>query len=190
MKKILVLLFATLLLVVSACDDSDEASKSNDNDEKASETTGDNKKGEKLKDKRIYRIGETAEIFSSTYDFPYEVTVNSFKLTTDAVEGVTLADKGYDGSRNGKFAVVNVTIKNTSDRPFVPKEKISAQLLSESVAETSDDKFFKERNEELKPGEEVTGNLVYTHSFDDEVYFLTYEQKATTETKFELPVTN
>lgn len=189
MKKI-VLLFATLLFVVSACShDPDETSKSNDNSEKASETTNEDKKDEKQEDKKVYQIGETAEITSSTYDFPYEVTVNSFKLTTDPVEGVTLADKGYDGSRDGKFAVVNVTIKNTSDRPFVPKEKVSAQLLSKSVSETSDDEFFKERNEELKPEEGITGNLVYTHSFDDEVYFLTYEQKASTETKFELPAT-
>lgn len=189
MKKILVLLFATLLLVVSACsDDSDEASKSNDNNEKASETTGDDKKDEKQEDKKIYQIGETAEITSTTYDFPYEVTVNSFELTKDSVDGVSLDEKVLEVDEEDRFAVANVTIKNTSDRPFVPNEKVSAQFVSETLGEQTDDSFFTERNEKLEPGQKITGNLVTViGNFNDDVFYIVYEAMSNEEVKFELP---
>ncbi|ASK62849.1 hypothetical protein CFK37_12170 [Virgibacillus phasianinus] len=190
MKKLLILLFAALLIVVTGCsDDSDDTSKTNDNNEKASETTNnDDKKDEKKEDKKVYQIGETAEITSSTYEFPYEVTVNSFELTKDKVDGVSLDEKVSEVDEEDRFAVVNVTIKNTSDRPFVPNEKISAQFISETLGEQTDDSFFTKRNEKLEPGQEISGNLVTViGNTNDEVFYIVYEAMSGEETKFELP---
>ncbi|ASK62857.1 hypothetical protein CFK37_12210 [Virgibacillus phasianinus] len=191
MKKILVLLFATLLIGLAACsDDPDNESKSGSEDnEQASEKV--DKENDKGETKKIYHIGDTAKITSSTYEFPYEVTANSFELTSDKVDGVGLEKFGYTAEEGGKFAVINVTIKNTSTRPFIPNDKISAQLVSDSLGMNSEDEdFFKERNVELKPGEEITGNIVYISSdfYEDNVLYMIYEYKANEETRFELPV--
>ncbi|MDY0395131.1 hypothetical protein RWE15_12735 [Virgibacillus halophilus] len=54
----------------------------------------------------------------------------------------------------------------------------------------SDEEFFTERTEELAPGQEITGNLVFINeNFDavDKVY-LTFEELSKHEIKFEIPI--
>lgn len=189
MKKILIFLLAIILLAGCSNDsnDSSDENKPKDNDEKTSETTKEDKKDEK----KVYEVGDTAQITSDTYEFPYEVTVNSFELTTE-VEGMTVKERfNAPITEEDKFAVANVTIKNTSDRSFIPNEKISGELLLGDLSINSDDNIFTERNKKLKPGESITGNLVFISSdfYTEESLFLTYELLANTEeTKFRLPV--
>lgn len=192
MKKFMMLLLLSTIVIISACsNDSDDGSKSGDN-EKVKETEKANKEEDKGEKKKIYHVGDTAKITSSTYEFPYEVTLNSFKLTTEPVDGVKLEDKILEVSENDRFAVANVTIRNTSNPPFVPNDKISAQLMIGDMAVNSEDvDFFTDREKKLEPGKEITGNLVYVSSYfyDEDVLYLTYELRANTEeTKFELPV--
>ncbi|MBR7796394.1 DUF4352 domain-containing protein [Agaribacter marinus] len=197
MKKLLVLLVLLAVIVVAGCSDNDEGDnkeEKDDNKEQATETNDDNNKRKDAEDKKVYQIGETATITSDLYDFPYEVTVNDFELTSKPINGIDLEQFGYTSEEGGQFAVINATIKNISDQPFVPNEMISAQLVSESIGLNSEDEdFFLERNEELNPGEEITGDLVYISSdFNkDNVLYLVYEYMASNEeTKFELPVSS
>jgi hypothetical protein len=175
-KKILLILLAAIF--IAGCSDNDEDTTSNTQREKKDEET------------RIFQIGETADITTDSAGIPYQVTVNSFELTTDSVDGVSLEDYNITAEDGGEFAVVNVTLKNTGDSSFVPQGHISAILEEQdstsfyAVAET-----FNERLQEIKPGEEITGNLVYTSTyFDDfDVLYLTYETEAIdNETMFEL----
>lgn len=102
-----------------------------------------------------------------------------------------MEDKILEVGENDRFAVANVTIKNTSDHPFVPNDKFSAQLMIGDMAVNSEDEdFFTEREKKLDPGKEITGNLVYVSSYfyDEDVLYLAYELKAGTEAKFKLPV--
>ncbi|WP_130859235.1 hypothetical protein [Gracilibacillus phocaeensis] len=55
----------------------------------------------------------------------------------------------------------------------------------------SEDQTFPEREEELAPGDEITGNLVYTDSIfqDYDLLYLTFEAEAIDdETRFEIPI--
>lgn len=91
-------------------------------------------------------------------------------------------------AEDDRFAVVNVTIKNISDRSFIPTEKISAQFLSNNPTETSIQDIFTERDKELEPGSEITGNQVYLSSSESsEEFSIIYEWGSDQETKFELP---
>ncbi|WP_188453575.1 DUF4352 domain-containing protein [Virgibacillus oceani] len=194
MNKLFILfLTVALIFVITGCgDDSSEKEKSNGTNEQKTELNDDNSKTQEREGKNVYQIGETAQIISDLYDFPYEVTVNSFELTTEPVDGVKLEEKVLEVGENDRFAVVNVTIKNVSDEAFVPNEMISAQLIGETVGENSyDEEFFTDRNKELNPGEEITGNLVYlSNNFvKEDTLYLAYEYMATDEeTRFKLPV--
>lgn len=72
-------------------------------------------------------------------------------------------------------------------------DTISAQLESETMASEADfvDETFTERNEELKPGKEITGNLVYlSGNFikNDKVFFVYENEAVNDEIKYELPI--
>lgn len=196
MKKLLVslLTLAVLILMVSCSDDSKDTKNSNQTNDKNEQTTDPNdqdNKEEEDEGKKVYQIGETAQLKSDLYGFPYEVTVNSFELTTEPVNGVKLEDKVMEIGENHRFAVINVTIKNTGEKSFIPNEKISAQLVNETLSENSyDEEFFTERNKELKPGNEITGNLVYMSPlfFEEDVIYLAYELISSEETRWELPI--
>ncbi|MDY7045178.1 DUF4352 domain-containing protein [Virgibacillus sp. M23] len=195
MKKILLILLLAIFVV--GCSDNGESSdnENTDNEDSAeTEKENDENVGEKNKKKDLYQIGETADITSSSYGFPYQITVNSVELTTQDVDGLALEDLNFSAEEGGKFLVANVTIKNTGDSPFIPKEKISAQLDEEDAPGfLAEEDPFPERNEELAPGEEITGNLAYTHdAFEDyDVLYLTYEAEDNDyETKFEIPIPN
>ncbi|PAV28971.1 hypothetical protein CIL05_13400 [Virgibacillus profundi] len=192
MKKLLLILLAAIF--VAGCSDNGEDTNSEPSEnEGTSETETEDENTETENEKKaIYQIGETADITSDVYGFPYQVTVNSFELTTESVDGLSLEDLNYSAEEGARFAVANVTIKNTGDSSFVPQDKISAQLFLENEYDLpSEDDTFKERYEELAPGDEITGNLVYTDSYfyENEVVYLTYEAEAIDdETKFELPI--
>ncbi|GGK09580.1 hypothetical protein GCM10007063_35070 [Lentibacillus kapialis] len=120
--------------------------------------------------------------------------MNDFGVTTDEVDGHSLEDylQGAERTEDTRFAVVNVTLKNTGDEPFVPSEKMSAQLIGELTYQESWDEIFTERDNELSPGKEITGNLVYISDnlYEDGVVYMSYETGAREEVKFELPVPN
>lgn len=194
MKKIISIIMLVLVagLVLSACGSSDDASKSDNgkNDSSSSEKK-DSVKDKNEKKKDVYQIGETAKTKTDA-GYPYEITVNKFDLTSEDVEGKSLEkDFGYKPEDEGKFAVVNVTIKNIGNKTIVPNKTMTAGLESDAIAERPSDKFFKEGDSELEPGETVTGNMVYTssHFFKSDVLYFIYEEASTdNEVKFELPV--
>lgn len=196
MKKILFMVF--LLLFIAACnnnnENADDSTDNNSNDETETEEESDGEDEEGNESKEVYQVGDTADITSNSYGFPYQVTLNSVELTADEVDGLALEDLNYSAEEGGKFLVANVTIKNTGDSPITPKEQLSAQLYGEDTPTfSSEDQPFSEREEELAPGEEITGNLVYTDSeFEDyDVFYLTYEAEAIEdETRFEIPIPN
>ncbi|WP_188453573.1 DUF4352 domain-containing protein [Virgibacillus oceani] len=196
MKRLLILFLATsLVLVISGCSDNsvNENKTNQDTNETQSEDVNNNSDNESKSEnekKKIYQVGETAKIISGLYDFPYEVTVNSFELIRKEKDGINPKELyGGELEPEESIAIANVTIKNISDMPFIPNEKISAQFLMEGKAsQNSFDQFFTERNEELKPGEEITGNLAYFKMYDsNEDFQLVYEFKDKQETKFLLP---
>lgn len=192
MKKLLIILLAGIFIIGCSSDGDDTGKKENDEDQATETNEGRDENAESENEKKeVYQIGETAKTTSSSYGFPYEITVNDFKLTSDEIDGYSFEDFHSDPDENHRFAVINVTIKNTGDESFVPNDKISAQLLSEITSEISYDEFFTERDEELEPGQEITGDLIYMsrNFFEEEFLYLTYEAAATDEeVKFELPV--
>jgi hypothetical protein len=187
MKKLLLILLAAIF-IAGCSDNGDDVTSDSSKDKETSETVADNKDG----DKKIFQIGETADITTVNADLPYQVTVNSFELTTDSVDGVKLEDYNYSVEDGHQFGVVNVTMKNTGDVSFVPMDHISAEIYDGEIPQfLSKDETFKERFEELEPGKEITGNLVYGSTyFDDfEVLHLVFEAESFhNETRFELPM--
>ncbi|GAA0427987.1 hypothetical protein GCM10008934_17140 [Virgibacillus salarius] len=185
MKKLLIMLFASLLLV--AC--SDEGDTTKDTGEGNNEKATDTDTSKKEEQKKVYQIGETAVITSDLYEFDYEVTVDDFKLTRE-VDGTTIEDYVTGAREEDRFAVVELTIKNISDRAYVPNEMFSANFteMGAEGGHTSNDEFFTVGDEELAPGEEIQGHLVYLTSVDyADTFVLKYEMMSDEETHFELP---
>ena len=194
MKKLLIILLAGVF--IAGCSNDDTSNEADTDDDQVTDGNGsedentDNDDGEEKKD--VYQIGETAQITSSSYGFPYEVTVNDFKLTTDDVGGETLEYHAPNPGEDDRFAVINVTLKNIGDKPLTPNDKLSAQLIGDDItSESSIPELYKKGDEELAPGEEITDDLVYvSRTFvHEKVLYLTYEIADTKkEVKFELPV--
>ncbi|GEN88357.1 DUF4352 domain-containing protein [Oceanobacillus sp. FSL W8-0428] len=189
MKKIFILLFAILLL--AACSDEGEATENTgeENTDNTTENETDADTSEEAEQKKVYQIGETAVITSDLYEFDYEVTVNDFQLTKE-VDGSTIDDYLSGAREEDVFAVVDITIKNISDESYVPNQMFSANFsgIDEDGGHTSYDEFFPEGDEELAPGDEVEGHLVYTTTTDyADAFLLKYEFTSDTETHFELP---
>ncbi|TFJ91205.1 hypothetical protein [Lentibacillus salicampi] len=196
MKKLLIILLAGIF--IAGCSGTDGAGENSDGGESEGnqfeeDNEGENEQSEEDGKEAVYQIGETAQITSSSYGFPYEVTVNDFKVTKE-VEGYSVEDffmEGSEPSEETRLAVVNITMKNTGNESFVPDEKISAELIGELTSVSSETKVFTERKEELGTDEEITGNLVFVSNtlFDDGLVYLIYEfADPDEEVKFELPV--
>lgn len=191
MRKILFALLLVVFLVGCSDGEGDKGdSKTNNEKESTSETAKnvDENNQEKEK-KKVYQIGETAVITSDIYEFDYQVTVNDFKLTRE-VEGVKIEDFIIGAVEEDRFALVNVTIKNISDEAYVPNEMFSANFSDEGEdgGHVSDDQFFTERDKELKPGEEITGNIVFTTRVNyADTFLIKFEGGSDEETHFELP---
>ncbi|GAA0603069.1 hypothetical protein GCM10009001_20080 [Virgibacillus siamensis] len=178
MKKFLFFLILMVGLIIAGCsDDTKDQSGNNDSSNQQAETEQtSNEKSEK----EVYEVGDTAQLHSGTYGFPFVATVNSYKLKTN--------------SNGVPTSVINVTIKNTNKDAFIPKNKISAQVLVKDGDHTLSlnakrDKF-NALSKKLKPGEEITGNLVYSSSYIKEAdkLFLAYEYMSTEETRWKLPL--
>ncbi|MFD2210440.1 DUF4352 domain-containing protein [Virgibacillus halophilus] len=189
MKKILAVLILGILLV--GCSDGENKNeKSNIDDSATSKGEDVNKSDEGKKDeKKVYQIGETAVITSDMYDFDYQVTVNDFKLVRE-VDGVKIEDYISGAIDEDRFAVINVTIKNISDEAYVPNEMFSANFSKQGDdgGHTSEDQFFTERDKELQPGKEITGNIVFTTRVNSaKTFLIKFEGNSDEETHFELP---
>ena len=194
MKKLLIILLAGVF--IAGCSNNDTSNETDTDDDQVTEDNNsedentNNDDGEEKKD--VYQIGETAQITSSSYGFPYEVTVNDFELTTDDVDGDSMGDHVSNPGENHRFAVINVTLKNISDEPLTPNDKISAELMGDDItSESAIPEFYAKGDEELAPGEEMTDDLVYISKtfIREKALYLTYEIADTKEeVKFELPV--
>ncbi|MDY0408526.1 DUF4352 domain-containing protein [Paracerasibacillus soli] len=142
----------------------------------------------------MYQIGETAKTETSSLGYPYEVTVNSYEVTTDDIEGKSLENYNLDPENRDRFVVVNVTLKNIGEKSFIPNEQLAADLVftNGGYEHDLDFDFFLERNNELSPGNDITGNLVYTSTItklqDQTSLHLVFEHYADEEIRFELPV--
>ncbi|MBB5147454.1 hypothetical protein HNQ35_002683 [Cerasibacillus quisquiliarum] len=193
MKRILIILITSLLLIVTACGDGDGAENTSATNKKENEnTTEKNNDGEIP----VYQIGETAVIKNDKFDLEYEVTVNDFEISKE-INGVKEEElvANADPEDDGGFLAVEVTYKNISDEAYVPNERFYPvfQPGDGGGGELTDydDMFFPELEKELAPGEEITGKLVYLSAAAIEDYFtLTYEPMQENETWFHLPNPN
>lgn len=183
MKKILYILFASLIFV-AGCSGGDTENKSGETEESKDDNTKD-----------VYQIGETATGESSSYGFPYEVTVNDFELTTDAVNGRTLEDffaEAFSPNEDTRFAIINITMANTGDDGFVLNDSFTPILMGEFTNERPETNAMSAFDEEISPGEELTADLVFiTDSVSREnekvdLYFNIHDPNL--EFKFELPI--
>ncbi|MBM7597883.1 hypothetical protein JOC34_000240 [Virgibacillus halotolerans] len=187
MKKLFIILLAGVF--IAGCNN-DEDNKTSASDSKTDQTEEAESEGDKNTEKKdVYQIGETAVITSDMYDFDYEVTVNDFELTEE-VEGVKINEFLSGADDTDRFAAIDVTIKNISDEAYIPNEMFSANFskIDEEAGHISEDEFFTERDEELAPGEEITGPIVFLAGIDEaDTFLMKYEVTTDEETHFELP---
>ncbi|MFC0299817.1 DUF4352 domain-containing protein [Virgibacillus soli] len=195
MKRMSIIILLILGLFLTACSSNDDGDKKEEPNNEQGAPTTDKEKSDGSSDSKegnIYQIGETAKTETSSLGYPYEITLNSFEITTEDPKGVSIDDYNYESEDGGRFAILNVTLKNVGDKSFVPNEQISANIVYSSggYEHDRDEEFFLERNEELNPGEEITGELVYTSMkfLNEEKLHLIYEYLANEEIRFELPV--
>ena len=195
MKRMSIIILLILGLFLTACSSNDDGDKKEEpNNEQGASTSNKEKSDDKndSKEGNIYQIGETAQT-KTINGYPYEITLNSFDITTKDPEGVSIDDYNYESEDGGRFAILNVTMKNIGEKSFIPNSQISANIVYSSggYEHDRDEEFFVERKDELAPGEEITGDLVFTsmNFLDDEKLHLIYEYLATDEEiRFELPV--
>ena len=194
MKKWMIVVLAALVL--AACSDKNNANEGNSegaatNEGSQVDQNEDSNQTSEEEHRNIYKMDETAVITSDLYDFDYEVTVTDFTIT-DEIDGVSIFDyvRGLEESDPTRFAVVDVTIKNSSDEAYVPSEMFSANFsdVDQEAGVTSELDFSKELDRELAPGEEVDTQIVYTFEVEDqEAFWFKYEIMSDEETIFELP---
>lgn len=186
-KLLLIVLFSSLLL--AACSSNDAENNGEENNESPESATEDGTDSTDKEEKEVYSIGDTAIITSDLYEFDYEVTVNNFYFA-DEVNGKPMEDVMSTSDDDFKLAVAEVTFKNISNEAYVPHQMYSANLsaIDEGGGEISYNEFFPEADEELAPGEEVTGPLVYVERVDyADTFLLKFEMMSDEETHFELP---
>ncbi|MFD1417103.1 DUF4352 domain-containing protein [Oceanobacillus jeddahense] len=195
MKKLLLAaLFLSLLL--TACSSDSGSGENADTAEEENSETAESEQGtfdaSGEEQKEVYSIGDTAVITSDLYEFDYEVTVNDFYFAKEA-NGKPMEDVMSTSDDDFKLAVADVTFKNISDEAYVPHDMYSANLsaIDEDGGEISYNEFFPEADEELAPGEEITGPLVYVERVDyADTFLLKFEMMSDEETHFELPNPN
>jgi hypothetical protein len=193
------ILLASIFLV-AACngDDSENSSDNGRNDQvEENDDTNDTNSEDESEDEQqdVYQIGETAASESSSYGFPYEVTVNDFQVTADEVNGSTIADyyaEGFEPSEETRFAVVNITMTNTGDDAFSVNDSMTPVLDGEFTSETPETNAMQAFDEEIPPGEEITADLIFitdTILTEDEMVNLFFNiHDPNLEFKFELPI--
>jgi len=204
-KKLIALLLAAMtILLLVACGDEDsqnEQAQSNDEEENVAEENDDENTSSQEADeegKAMYQVGETAKITSKGYDFEYEATVNEYEITNDSDEYDM--DDFYmnyteDKYKDSYILISNVTIHNTSDENITPSKHIPMHV-SDAGAKAGEDviyDYFPEFDENLEPGESITGDLI-THADiyepeEFEGYWLKFETITANETIWELPNT-
>lgn len=179
------------IFFIAACNGDDTENSNGDNNE--NEQTAEDDEGNS-EENSVYQIGETASTESSSYGFPYEVTVNSMELTEE-VEGRALAEfyaESSEPSEDARFAVINVTLANTGDEGFIPNSTMTPTLIGDLTSESPEVNAMSVFDEEIPAGEEVTADLVYiTDTLFEEngmidLFFNIHDPNL--EIKFELPI--
>lgn len=197
MKKLLMILLASIFLISACNEDNTENSNGNDGENNQTEENDENNNENETADeqKDIYQIGETATAESSSYGFPYEVTVNEFQITADEVNGYTLSEFFSETSNPGedtRFSVVNITVANTGDDAFSVNDTMTPMLIGDMTSESPEINAMPEFDEEIQPGKEITADLIFITSTildEDEtvdLYFNIHDPKR--EFRFELPI--
>src|SRR5699024_2477039 len=163
MRKILLITILSMLVILAACGNNDNSSNQeiDNNGNNNNNNTSENVEEED----KIYQVGETATITSRGYDFEYEATVNEYEIT-DKSDTYDMNDfyMNYDKNNydDSYIVISNVTIHNTSDENFTPSKHIPMHV-SESGNEAGEDvifDYFPEFDENLEPGESITGDLI------------------------------
>jgi|SRR5699024_6910875 len=197
MKKLLMILLASIFLISACNGDNTETSNGNDDENDQTEENNENNNENETADeqKDVYQIGETAEAESSSYGFPYEVTVNEFEITADEVNGYTIEEffaESFEPGEDTRFAVVNITVANTGDDAFSVNDTMTPALIGDMTDEHPAVNAMPEFDEEVQPGEEITADLIFITSTildEDEMvdlYFNIHDPKR--EFRFELPI--
>lgn len=184
MKRILIILITSLLLIVTACGDGDGAENTSATNKKENENTteengdevtdppnkqdkeevndnesGDSEWGEDQLDLKIGDTGTVNNNFTS-----YEVTVNS----------VEYMDKiGDELPQNDRFVLVELTIKNLGKDSYSAEDILSSANLTESPGTSGTWPIIMEGIAEEWPGElstneSQTGVLLFDISNSDE----------------------
>lgn len=178
MKKLLVLLFAILLVAGCSNDSADkDKDKTKETNEEASESTEEEGK--------FYPMNQPVKITVVEYDLPFEITVNSFEISKK-FKGKPMSDFFEHDFSSFALSIINVTIKNVSDQAFVPSEKTSPNLNFDGKITPPED-LSPKLDEKLKPGEKISEDLVFLSSPDADKYILSYGFGTKNETEFLLP---
>lgn len=178
MKKLLVLLFAILL--VAGCSN-DSADKDKDKTKEPNEEASEPIEEEKGK---VYPMNEPVKITVVEYDLPFEITVNSFKMSKE-FNGKPMSELFEHDFSRAILAIANVTIKNVSDQVFVPSEKTSPNLNFDGQITPPED-LSPKLDKKLEPGEEVSEDLVFLSYPDTDRFLLTYGFGTKNETEIAL----
>lgn len=188
MKNFLFLIIIPLFTLV-ACANEDDTESENTKEEKTEESAV----SESENSDEIYEIGDTTMVESYEFDASYEVTVNSLDQVME-YDGIPVGDVIINAPESVFLCVVNVTVKNTSDEPFVIGEYVFPDLMESDRQDGGEQFIFdfseEDLNQELAVEEEATFDLVY--SMDSEIetgeYYLKFENDMPTEKTYSLPV--
>lgn len=196
-KLILTMILSTVMIFVVACGDNVNNDKGAANNNVVENNNNDDTENNSSEPTR-YQVGETGKITSRGYDFEYEATVNEYEITDKSDKYdmndfyMNYEENNYDDSY---IVISNVTIHNTSDENFTPSQHIPMHV-SEAGNEAGEDviyDYFPEFDENVAPGESITGDLIthaeITPEDDIEGYWLKFETITENETIWELPNT-
>lgn len=194
MKKLLIILLASIFIVGCGGNDEDGANESEGNDNEQTEENSEEADAQpKDENKDVYQMGETAQTTSSSYGFPYEVTANDVTISKE-IEGKAIEEffsETSEPDENDHIMAINVTMENTGEDSFVPIDTMSPIIVGGLISEHADIIGFSDWEQEVEPGQKIEGNLVFivTDVYEQEVLHLTFNiHDPNTETKIEIPV--
>jgi len=156
MKRIgfIVLIVLSIILVVGcSTDNTNDAENEVGNNSTDNDESNDNEE-----DAVMLEIGETGDM---------KTTVAEYEMTPTNVEVFDERDGEKPTNEGDVFVLIDFTLKNTDTESVDPEDIIDLGVVLEGDEFTSDNywgmdyDFVEELEEEIEPGEEVTGQLLF-----------------------------